>query len=320
MSFRLFISNIRRASLAGLVCLAFAGALRAEDAGSRRIEIVPFHDTRLDTNFDQAPEAATSTPELLSPHAPRTLQDAPRSAVLPMPRSQPPPTQREKELLDRRRNWVFMTPEEFASSPGKKDSDPDNQEKSQEGSLTLMERYYQRLNDGDHTAATNRMARADTDPSHSRTNSFTGQVRDDEAGTFGPSPFNTTPDSGIFQSARPNDFSSDFNSANDAAMPSPEEVRQQAEQKTRIDTFKELWNIDQSAAAPATAVSAPVSGPLPMPVDSAPVFGASQSGRSLLNANSPGGFSSQQQPSQPSMTSRSSAPPRATFTFPQRPF
>jgi|GEM_PF-3856622 len=323
MSFRLSILNLRRASLTGLVCLAFAGALRAEDTGSQPIEIVPFHGTSMDTNFDQESASAPRTFELLSPQAPHPFQTTrPSASALPPPRPQPAPSQRDRELLDRRRNWVFMTPEEFASPAGKKDSDPKD-ENTGENSLTVMERYYQRLNDADRSAATNRMNRPELSRLDTQTNLFTERLRNQDAAPFGPSPFNTTPDPGVFGAVRPNGFSSGPNSgglrSDSVGMPSPEEIRQQAEQKAHLDSFKELWNINQPPA-PVQA-QAPVSVPVPTPVDAAPVFGASPGVHSLFNATRSGGLSEPQQSGQPTMTSsRNSAPPRGTFTPPQRPF
>jgi hypothetical protein len=71
--------------------------------------------------------------------------------VAPPPRtpSAPPiPSKRVKELLERRKNWVFMSPEDLVSAPTVEDVlktpqvGPDGQEKKE---LPSLERYYDRL-------------------------------------------------------------------------------------------------------------------------------------------------------------------------------
>jgi hypothetical protein len=127
-------------------------------------------------------------------------------------------------------------------------------------------------------------------------------------------------DAAIFQQPGAGDISaSAFGDSGSKPMLSPEEVRLQAEQKSRRDSFKQLWSIDQAPAA--TPVMAPASGP----IDSAPLFGVSTPGSQGPVGRLPTGPVSASSASvapapEPYVAPRASAPPHADFTPPQRPF
>ena len=316
MSFRLSSLNIRRAGTVGIVCLAFAGIARAAE-GMRNIEVVPLHGTVMDTNFDQSSPSDPQRFEAWSPRAPRTVQpQTPGRTMIPLP---PPQNgispERERELLDRRRNWVFMTPEDYASPDGKKDALDGNDLGGK--SATLMERYYQRLTDSEHAAVTNQFNKLDADQFGGRTNLVGGDLPAPGRGSFGDSPFNPVTDAGVFESIRRNDLSNPFGSDTHSALPSPEEVRVQAEQKARMENYRQIWNIDQPAVAPAAA-------PVSVPIDSGPLFGLSDSSMRPVNSgNSSGGNSSSSHSQTPTpivASPRDTKPPNADFTPLQRPF
>jgi hypothetical protein len=102
------------------------------------------------------------------------------------------------------------------------------------------------------------------------------------------------------------DMANVFGSQNSAAKLSPEEVRIQAEQKTRMENFKQLWDIDQANSA-ATPVVAPSSGP----IDSAPLFGASTPGMASPFKPAMSGAASSSSKS-PAPVVQTVAPPRNT--------
>jgi hypothetical protein len=317
VSFRLSHVNICRASIAGLLFLALAGVVRGGE-GARNIEVVPMHNTAMDTNFDQLSRADRQTFENWAPRAASraTVQPQPKGALIPPPRPQSAePTQRERELMDRRRNWVFLTPEEYLSNGeknlGVEEFDKDGADNK--STMTAMQRYYQRLYDADHAPATNLLSKADS----GHTNLITGGLRNTEAGSFLDNPFSTTPDAGIFDPGKTHSFADVFGSQDNPALRSPESIRLEADQKARMDSFKQLWNIDQPAVA---TVASPVSGP----IQTESLFGNSSG--SLQPALSPvsssaGGSSIRPQAPQPlGSTDRTPAPPRSTFAPPQRPF
>jgi hypothetical protein len=305
----------------GFACLAFAGASHAGE-GARNIEVVPLHGTPMDTNFDQLTPSDSQSFKPWSPHAPHPLQPAqqPGQALVP-----PPPRQqntasaeRERELLDRRRNWVFMTPEDYASD-GKKDGIEESGGDKKSG--TVLERYFQRLNDSDHAAVTNRsnINKLTGDQfGGGQTNLLGSEMRPVE-GAFGDSPFNGSIGAGVFQPMRRGDISNPFSSDNSGALRSPEEVRVEAEQKAHMEAFRQILNIDQPA--PAQVSSPAHSAPA---VDSGPLFGLSSPG---IQPNNPisaqDGRSSATQPQTPVptvTTTRNIKPPHADFFPQQRPF
>jgi hypothetical protein len=132
-------------------------------------------------------------------------------------------------------------------------------------------------------------------------------------------PFNTISGSGVFQPARADNFPDVFSSGSDVSQPSPEAVRLQEEQKAHMDSFKQLWDIDQS---PAAVVSAPSAAPNV----SSSVFGLSQNPQPALNPliSQSSALSGRPNtaPVQPTVTSERNAvvPPHADFAPPQRAF
>ena len=319
VSFRPFNANIWRAALAGLVCLAFAGAARAGDDG-QRIEFVPFHNSSLDTNFDK-PAQGDQQFKAWEPTAPDSVTPVGRpNRMANMPRSQQNLSKKEQQLQDRRRNWVFATPEDESADKKEKsllglDNDDDN--------MTAMERYYYRLEKSSRPVATNGMSALSPNSFGSQTNSFGIGMRSTDPGSFGETPFKATaPDPGIFQQPGGNDISLNAFGNNSRPTLSSEELRIQTEQKARRESFKQLWNIDQAPAA-ATVIAPPSSGP----VDSSPLFGFSPPGGDAPSKAKPllGGPTSANNASPPPepapyVAPRATAPPEATFIRPQRPF
>jgi hypothetical protein len=181
-----------------------------------------------------------------------------------------------------------------------------------------MQRYYQHLYDSDQAMGTNQLGKLDSSDRNTGTNS-PGSAFQNPAGDAGsvPSPFNTISDSDAFRSVGHTVFSDIFGSDTGNSTPSPESVRLKAEQKTHMDDFKELWNIDQPSAAPISAST-------PSSVGSGSVFGLPQGGQSFAPAGLPDSGSFQARPTttfQPAVPpSRIAPPPRADFAPPQRPF
>ena len=317
MSFRPFSLDICRASVAGLVFLACIGVSRAGDMSPQSIEIVPLHGTAINTNLDQLQPSETRDFEVLSPRAPRPFQaPVPPGRGIPMPPPQAnAPSERERDLLDRRKNWVFMTPEDMMAPDAETDlsNSPGEKDGVDKKPTTAMQRYYQHLFDSDRQTATKQVGKAD--PGSWATNSATV-----DNSRSSDSPFNTSPDPGIFQPARADSFSGLFGSdADTTQQPSPEAVRLQEEQKAHMDSFKQLWDIDQPTAAAASATT-------PAPIVSAPLFGASQSAAPAFDAfSSPApalsGRPNNDATAAPTMTStRNIRPPHSDFTPPQRAF
>jgi hypothetical protein len=242
-----------------------------------------------------------------------------------VPRPQQSLTKEEQQLLDRRRNWVFMRPEDYAMMDPKTgkslmgdDKDKDNNNSGDEN-LTAMERFYKRMEASGKSAATNEFSRFNLDSSSAQTNSYGSLPTSRDMGAFGATPFNSTPETGIFQPMTGGD--SVFGGASVAPAVSPEEVRIRTEQKTHMENFKQLWDIDQATAA--TPVVAPASGP----IDSAPLFGASTPGLSSplktgLSGNLSSGNSSKRQgpANDPVVPPKRTAPPHSDFMPTQRAF
>jgi len=320
VSFRLSSLNICRAGFIGIACLALAGAAYAGE-GARNIEVVPLHGTPMDTNFDQSTSADSHSFMPWAPHAPHPVNPGQRpgeAIIPPPPRQQNAATiERERELLDRRRNWVFMTPEDYASD-GKKDGlEETGADKS---STTLLGRYFQRLNDSAQIAATNQFNnnKLAGDRFGGQTNLLGSDTRP-VGGAFGTSPFNESPSAGIFQEMRRVDISNPFGSDNSSAMRTPEEVRLEAQQKAHMEAFRQIMDIDQPAPVQVStpAHSAPV-------IDSGALFGLSSPGMRPLNSVGTSDNASSAMQSQTPVptvtTTRNIKPPRGEFIPQQRPF
>lgn len=321
VSFRPLRPVFWRAAAAGLACFALALVSRAGE-GVRNIEIVPFKSTTMDTNFEQSGQDDLRTLKAWEPTAPHPYQaPAPRSGMLPPPRPQEQRTlsPEQQQLLDRRRNWVFMTPDDYASQDAKDGKDPSKAGSADDKNLTAMERFYMRLNDSEKAAATNRLGKLKDDRGGDAGNALDDAQQNNDTSPFAASPFSSNPDSEVFQSIPKNIFGSAFGPDNTVKVPTPEEVRSQAEQKARLDTYRQLWVNQTPAATPV--VSAPATGP----IDSAPLFGVSTPAASAtFNAVSPEApkfSSSRQQITQPAVVvPRVSTPPHSDFIAPQRPF
>ena len=303
------------------VLLACIRSLRAEDTSSRSIEIVPARGATINTNVDQFQNSDSQDLNLFS-HASNPLQANQSGTPNLLPPPPPPqtatPTERERDLLDRRKNWVFMTPEDISGQSSEKDISIIGDDQSGNGNrpTTAMQRYYQHLYDSDQAMATNQLGKLDSNDRNASTNSA-GSAFQNPAGNAGSvsSPFNTISDGDAFRSARPTVFSDIFGSDTGNSTPSPESVRLKAEQKSHMDDFKELWNIDQPSVAPVSAST-------PSSVGSGSVFGTPEGGQAFTPAGLPDSFQARPtttfQPVVPS--SRIAPPPRADFAPPQRPF
>ena len=322
VSFRPLNSNFLHAALAGLACLTFAGAVRAGE-GARNIEVVPFHSTSMDTNYNQPAQDDSQPFKVWQPTAPNSLKSAPPPAKLtPLPQSQQTVSREEQQQLDRRRNWVFMTPEDYATTDAKTGKSVLGADNDKDENMTAMERFYHRLEQSVKPATTNEFSDMNPDRSSSATNYFGAAVKNTDPGMFGQTPFDSTPQAGVFQSITAGNSGSVFDSSSSTMVQSPEEIRMQATQKAHMENFKQLWDIDQAISAATPVVSQP-SGP----VDSAPLFGTSTPGlatpfkENLPSANIPGFSSKPATPApQPVVAPRYTAPPHSDFMPPQRAF
>lgn len=309
--------QIRRATLGTLICLAGICLARAGDDHGQPIEIVPMHgapgtnltESLLPTrNLDNVLPGAIHPFNLYEPS-----QDMPEQYVPPAR----PLTQREQEWLDRRRNWVFMTPEELMSDTeadkilGLKDDQKDRQDKEP---TTAMERYYQHLYESDRPAAANQFSDSDSGLGDKQTNSLfsVGQMDGPAHGLDSPfeSPFNSRPDPGIFQPARATAFSDVFDLNTDTTTPSEETIREKKEAEAHMDAFKEMWGISQpSSSSFASSSSSSFSAAIQ------PVFGTASP--SASSSTGPQNSSS----SQDTLSSdRSMLMQHPTFNVPQRRF
>jgi hypothetical protein len=269
VSFRPLNSIFRRFAIVGLACLAFAGAAHAGE-GSRDIEVVPFHDSR-GTNFSQLPQNESKNFNVWQPVAPHSVvPSSPGTKLTPLPRSQQSVTKEEQQLLDRRRNWVFMRPEDYATMDSKTGKNVVGTDNESDDNLTAMERYYHRLEQPGKPSATNDFSQMNPDRSSAGLNSFAGTLPNTDVRPFGATPFNSTPEAGVFQPLASADSAKVFKNESSDIVLSSDEVRIQAEQKAHMENFKQLWDIDQASSA-----AAPVIAPTTGPIDSAPLFGAS---------------------------------------------
>lgn len=270
MIFRPLISDVYRAGLAGMLCLAGACVSRAGDAQGQPVEAAPAQHAVIDTHVNEPPsdsEPAKDFEKVLPGAAAQpfdSLNLSPETPAFYKPPPARPLTQREQELLDRRRDWVFMSPEELMSETenddmlGTKDYDKTPEEKKPK---TAMERYFQHLVDSDRASATNKLNDWTSETWDKETNSLFGtdqsEKRNEDAAHPFEMPSSARPDPGIFQSARPNTFSDVFDLNTDSTAPSDEAIRAQQEQQAHMEAFKQMWNIDQPA--PSSLPSSPVS-------------------------------------------------------------
>ena len=239
------------------VCVFVAGTALGDP-----IEVVPTSGATISTNINQRVPAEKRDFETMVPdgaqrfNPPDDSWQANRSKLMP-PSAARTLTPREKELLDRRKNWVFMTPEELISGEkpeetlGIKQYDKDGNEKE---SMTAMERYYQRLIEPNRKTATNHVDR-NADSWSTATNTTAGEEQNvDDASPF-ESPFKSSLARQAFQPVRPNSFSDVFGNGPDSTTPDAESIREAQVQSNHMDSFRQLWDIDQPSAAAAASVS-----------------------------------------------------------------
>jgi len=324
MIFRPLNFAAHRARLAISGCLAVLCLWQAWTACSRPIEVVPTQGATINTNVNQADPARKDFESMVRGPQRSWLLNNSEEALAPSLMPQPPKPQltpHEKELLDRRRNWVFMTPEDLTSGEaaeemlGIKQYDKYGADKygNEKEPQTALERYYEHLLAGNRGMATNEFDKRDSDSWNKETNAFTGVKRNEENAHPFESPFNSAA-SEVFHPMRPDTFSDVFGTSGDrTTREEAETMREQKLQETRMENFKQLWNIDQpSAAASASTPShvAPVSSSFP---SAQPVLGtATPSVRSLPTRSG--------NTQQSSTTSTRTPPPKPNFLMPQRPF
>lgn len=230
---------------------------------------------------------------------------------------------REKELLDRRRNWVFMTPEELISgessegTPGKKQHDKDGSEKEP---MTAMERYYEHLIEPSPNMVTNQFDKdSDSWTRDTNTTADAGQ-KGDNAHLF-DTPSSSSPAREYFQPMRPDSFSDFFSTSPDSTQPNAETIAAEKQEKAHMESFKQLWNIDQPSAPPAASISSFGNSGSPI---SSPGLSSFPSMQPVLGTVSSSGFGSStranEAPTQPAPTPVHAPPPRPNFTMPQRQF
>lgn len=257
MIFRPSIVERYRAGLAGLLCLTSVCISNAGDSQGQPSDAAPAHVTinknvnapvsepgkSLDDavpNWSQPNDTLNSSQDALPPYRPPVAR---------------PLTQREQEWLDRRKNWVFMTPEELMSETdadkmlGIKDYKESGEPKKP---TSALERYYQHLLDADHTSTTNKTKNSRDWVSESwdnETNSTAGageKANDYYAPHFFDNPFNQRSDQGS-QRPRPDAFSDVFDLNTDTTTRSDNVDREKKELEAHMEAFKQLWDIDQPA-------------------------------------------------------------------------
>jgi hypothetical protein len=268
MSFRAFSLDTGRAALLGLFCLSICSVSRAGDMTPQHIEIVPLHHSATNGGVNLSRPAETKNFDNMYSGAEHPFKpDDSLQGVLPPPRppqQTAPLTRQQQMLLDRRRNWVFMTPEELllgnnSDNPlSRKEYDRDSQDKNPS---TAMERYLQRLYNSDHQAATNQADQRDSDP-FSKTNSIFGDSKQDDKTAdpthpFDSSPFDSHPNPGIFQPLRPAASEDIFGLKNGSSASDADDLQAQQQQQAHIESFKQLWNIDQPSASSGGSFSTP---------------------------------------------------------------
>ena len=319
VSFRPFHPNFWRAVLVGSACLAFVGPAHAGE-GARNIEVVPFHNTAMDTNFDQPSRNDSDNLKMWKQLAPNAMAPStPPTRMTPQPQSRQTLSKEQQQLLERRRNWVFMTAEDYATTDPKTGKSLLGNDDNKDDNMTAMERYIHRLEQASKASSTNEFSRMNADRLSASTNYFDSAVRGSDPGMFGQTPFNSGPSVDVFQPNTSGDSANFFGSSSVAA-PTPEEIRMQAEQKAHTESFKQLWDIDQASSA-----ATPVTAPSTSPIDSAPLFGTSTPAiANPFRQNTPSPAGNPVKPvtpaGMPATAPRYTPPPHSDFTPVQRPF
>lgn len=297
MRFRPFRLTFQRARLALVAGMAGACILHARTACSEPIEVVPTQGATISTDVNQSESSKKDFTKMVpGPDRSWNFDDSQQGIA---PSMIPPPTNpalspREKELLDRRRNWVFMTPEELISGErpeemlGIKEYDKDGKEKEP---MTAMERYYEHLLEPNRTLTTNQFDKTDSNPWNKETNALTGvQPTQDNAHPF-ESPFDSSQTPEVFRPMRPASFSDVFGTRGDNTEDDPEALRARHEQEQHMESFKQLWDMDRpsgaaSASTPAfgNSASSPSAFPSAQPMLGTATPTASGSGTRSGNA------------------------------------
>ena len=315
MRFSLLNSNIRPGlPLLAAVCIFAAGNVFADP-----IEIVPTKGSTISTNINRREPTRKDfdsiVPAVKNPFRPNDSWQAPVMMPPPVTRTLTP---REKELLDRRRNWVFMTPEEMMSGESAEDMLGIEQYYKKRGDkqpMTAMERYYENLFHSSRNIATNQFDR-DSDSWSKGTNTPGGADQNGDTTRTFDSPFNSSPAHEAFRPVRPNTFSDVFGTGPDPSTLDPETIRAQQEQKAHMESFKELWDMSQPST-PAEAFSSGSSGsgsrsssfPSMQPVLGTATPSVAGPSAHANSASAP-----------PAPAPVHTSPPRPNFTMPQRPF
>jgi hypothetical protein len=170
-------------------------------------------------------------------------------------------------MLDRRRNWVFMTMEDLlpekdpAKALGLKQYEKDGRE---EQPTTAIERFYHRLYDADYAKATNQIDEADSNPWSKSINALSGEGGKGNNLRPFDGAFGKPAEPGVSQAGRSSGFSDIFRS--DSDMPSSEMVRAQKEQREHIESFKQMWDLGQPPPASDSSAFALGDSPSSVPV------------------------------------------------------
>ena len=157
MSFRLSRGQIWLvAASMGLSGLLVGNAQAGEKERGRPIEFSLPKSDEVTTNLHQLTSKKDRLKQLeedlykpLESFSPKSSLEGVAAPLPRAPSSPAVPSKRVKELLEKRKNWVFMSPEDMLGAPTVEDVlktpqfAPDGQEKKE---LPALERYYERLN------------------------------------------------------------------------------------------------------------------------------------------------------------------------------
>ncbi len=244
-------------------------ACSAQAAGRQRGRAIQFTPTKSDevlTNLHQLSNKKDSLKRLEEDLNAPLQSFAPKSSlegvIAPPPRSPAPSavqSKRAKELLERRKNWVFMTPEDLVGGPTVEQvlQAPDYDEHGLlKEDLPAMESYYQRLLP--KRPARNIMSQAQTDDLFGRPNSPNSLEAPADDDSDLPAGIRQSADAlkGLFQA---DDYGSPYlrgSTAADLADPfrlgsKTAPAVQMLEHKKRMDEYRAL--VDSSWRPPAGA-------------------------------------------------------------------
>jgi hypothetical protein len=319
MSFRLYSFKFLHGRFAGVIF--FAGwTLHAADPGGA-IQIVPVKGNVPGSDVNQLrptePQSFKSEiPDIRSPFSPGSSLEGMMATPVPPPSRSVAPNQREKEMLDRRRNWAFATPDDLGLTPESIFHLKQSTDDEDKPPTTALERYLDRLNNSSHST-TNRFAKSDFSNSwNDRTNSLAGKNGDDNDRPSFDSPFNSAPSTSVFKSPElPTTFSDVFGLNKHSSE--EETLRAQQVYQSHIESFKQVWDFQQPAASTATT---PSFSSFSSGSESSPA-GTFQPAASTINSSAGGSAApSSLAPVQPAPTPVRTAPPKPDYSIPQRRF